>query len=57
MPGPTRPGIIESFGIPTVGYASVGRNPENTSGRVTLEDAVNGSRLIQALARRMTGDS
>jgi hypothetical protein len=50
-------GMIESFGIPTVGFASVGRNPENTSGRVSLEDAVNGARLVHALARRMTGDA
>lgn len=49
-------GMIESFGIPTVGFASVGRNPENTSGRVSLDDAVNGARLIHALARRMSGD-
>jgi hypothetical protein len=49
-------GLIESFGIPTVGFASVGRNPENTSGRVSLEDAVNGARLIHALAQRMSGN-
>jgi hypothetical protein len=49
-------GVMESFGIPTVGYASVGRNPENTSGRVALEDAVNGAHLIQAIARRMAAD-
>lgn len=57
VPGLNPAGVIESYGIPTVGYASVGRNPENTSGRVTLEDAVNGARLIQALARRMSGDA
>lgn len=56
VPGLNPAGIIESFGIPTVGYAAVGRNPENTSGRVTLEETVNGARLIHALARRMAGD-
>lgn len=55
VPGLNPAGVIESFGIPTVGYAAVGRNPENTSGRVTLEETVNGARLIQALARRMAG--
>ena len=55
VPSVNPAGIIESFGIPTVGYASIGRNPENTSGRVALEDAVNGARLIQELARRMSG--
>ncbi len=55
VPGLNPAGVIESFGIPTVGYASVGRNPENTSGRVTLEETVNGARLIQALSNRMGG--
>ncbi|CAN5547234.1 hypothetical protein BH23CHL2_BH23CHL2_31510 [soil metagenome] len=57
VPGPNPAGLIESFGIPTVGYASVGRNPENTSGRITIEDAVNGARFVQTLARRMAGDA
>lgn len=52
-PGLNPAGVIESYGIPTVGYAAVTRNPENTSGRVTLEEIVNGSRLIQSLSRRM----
>ena len=55
VPGLNPAGLIESFGIPTVGYVAVGRNPENTSGRVTLEETVNGARLIQALANRMAG--
>jgi hypothetical protein len=57
VPGLNPAGVIESFGIPTVGYAAVGRNPENTSGRVALEETINGARLIQALANRMAGNA
>ena len=55
VPGLNPAGMIESFGIPTVGYASVRRNPDNTSGRVALEEVINGARLIQTLSRRMAG--
>ena len=55
VPGLNPAGLIESFGIPTVGYASVRRNPENTSGRVALEEVINGARLVQTLSSRMAG--
>ena len=55
VPGLNPAGLIESFGIPTVGYAAVRRNPENTSGRVALEEIINGVRLIQTLSKRMAG--
>ncbi len=57
VPSISPAGLIESHGIPTVGYAAVARNPENTSGRVALEEVVNGARLVQELARRMTSDA
>lgn len=48
-PGPSPAGMIESLGIPTIGYAAVGASGDDGPDRVTLQTIEAGSRLVRAL--------